>query len=527
MMNTVLHRERNIVFSRQALEREKIPHLITPAYSSRGISNLEFDGYITFIEQILRTILPQDLIFALSMNRDPEYVDNKIHALSDSLPLIVWNDPERAPCTLCVSLLCHSDFTHGVGRYLCDILSRWLVPGKFLNISSVRSLNFHFISRDKESLFFQQTLLDIENDHQLALAKSNQENVEKEARLSILAVRHARNIISVKHLTPEQKKTMIEENIASVIYPNSLKNREFNKEGALNSSQALPASLRKHPKEQGNALLGGEQAHLNKLGDGDGLEGSGCTTPLKTDSSGCLGIARPERNLDNNVFEQMQNLWLHVSAEDKINQLQEYFSPYIKRRPKIFDRDIFHEIKNSILLFNEKFTGMRDLRHVSRLISYQYLFRKTLMRDCMDAPGERHLSLKLIRVRLSNRKNQHVIGIIGAMNVLSENEIFEERHILEAISHCLPSVRRVENSVVLDRRSHDPIRLFYLEIEKKDGTVVTAHEMKELKKNLPHELKESAESFMHPVLMPRNEEEIMRNIYLLSQQLKYLNDLPK
>jgi hypothetical protein len=454
MMGTVLHRERNIVFARQALERERVPHLITPAYSSRGISNLEFDGYIAFIEQILRTILPQDLIFALSMNRDPDYVDNKIHALYDSLPLIVWNQPERAPCTLCVSLLCCSDFTQGVGRYLCDTLSRWLVPGKFLNISSVRSQNFHFIARDEECFFFQQTLLDIENDQQLALAKSNQENVEKEARLSILAVRHARNIISVKNLTPEQKKTMIEENIASV-------------------------------------------------------------------------LARPERNLDNNVFDQMQNLWLHVSAEDKINQLQEYFSPYIQQRPKIFDRDIFQEIKNSILLFNEKFTGMRDLKHVSRLISYQYLFRKTLMRDCMDSPGERHLSLKLMRVCLSNRKNQHVIGIIGAMNVLSENEIFEERHILEAISHCLPSVRRVENSVVLDRRSHDPIRLFYLEIEKKDGAVFTAHEIKELKKNLPHELKESAESFLHPVLMPRNEEEIMRNIYLLSQQLKYLNDLPQ
>ena len=225
----------------------------------------------------------------------------------------------------------------------------------------------------------------------------------------------------------------------------------------------------------------------------------------------------------------MQSFWLHVSAEDKIKQLQEQFSPYIEQRPKIFDRDIFHEIKYSLLLFNDRFTGMRDLRHVSRLISFQYLFRKTLMRACMELPEERHVSLKLIKLTLPSWTNQknNAIGIIGAMNVLRENELFEERHIVEAISHCLPHIRKVEHSVVLDRRSHDPIRVFYLEIEKKDSTGFSLDEMRELKKKLPRELKESVENVLHPVLMPRNEEEIMRNIFLLSQQLKYLNDLPQ
>ena len=66
-----------------------------------------------------------------------------------------------------------------------------------------------------------------------------------------------------------------------------------------------------------------------------------------------------------------------------------------------------------------------------------------------------------------------------------------------------------------------------VEIEKKDGSPFSLEEMKELKKTLPYELKESVESVLHPVLMPRNEEEIMRNILLLSQQLKYISDLPQ
>jgi hypothetical protein len=444
-MNIALREQ--IVFPRHSLEIEKLPHLIKPIYSSRGISNMEFEAYITFIEQILRTVLPSDLVSALSTYKDPESIEKKMIALFENLPLLAWNNPERAPCTLCVSLLCPAEFTHGVGRYVCDTLTHWLVPGTLLNISSVRSLKFTFISSPQKHLFFHQVLVDIESEEQLAIVKSNKENVEKEVRLSILAVRHARNIISVKKLSPEQKKAMVEESIASVL-------------------------------------------------------------------SGSI------KNLDVNVFDQMQNLWLHLSAEDKIKQLQEQFSPYLEQRPKIFDRDIFHEIKYSLLLLNDRFTGIRDLHHVSRLISYQYLFRKTLMPICMKSPQERHLSLKLSKL-------PNALGIAGAMNVIRENELFEERHLIEAIHRCIPQVRKVEHSVIIDRRSHDPIRFFYLEIEKKDGSGFSREEIRELKKTLPHELKESVENVLHPVLMPRNEEEIMRNIFLLSQQLKYLNDLPQ
>lgn len=446
-----------IVLPRYQVEKEKTIPLILPTYSSRGISNIEFDGYVVFIEQMLRNILPNDLLLALSTSKNPDSIKNSFQALNEKLPFMAWNTPHLAPCTLCISLLCHSDRTSGVGRFQCDILTRWLVPGNFLNISSVRSLDFSFIAYPHQPLFFHQVLIDVENDQQLALIKSNKESVEKELRLTILSVRHARHVIALKQLSSEQKKAIIEQNIASVISP-------------LNNA----------------------------------------TT--------------------NSVFDQMHNFWLHLSAEDKIKQLQNQFSPYFETRPKIFDSSIFHEIKQSILLFGDQFTGMRNLRHVSRLISYQYLFRKTLMRKIVEAPHERHLSIKLLRTEISSLmpgKKSVVLGILGAMNVLSENELFEERHIEEAITHCLPSVRKVKNSFVLDRRSHDPIRIFYLEIEQIHETGFTLKAIKELKKNLPHKLKESVECVLHPVLMPRNEEEIMRNILLLSEQLKYISDLPQ
>ena len=56
------------------MEIERPPHLIVPSYSSRGICNLEFDAYVQFVEQILRKLLPQDLLIALSTGSNPEAI---------------------------------------------------------------------------------------------------------------------------------------------------------------------------------------------------------------------------------------------------------------------------------------------------------------------------------------------------------------------------------------------------------------------------------------------------------------------
>lgn len=450
----------SFLFPRCAMEAEpeKKATWIKPTYSPWGIDTSSFDLYVHFIEKFLESVLPQSLLSALYARKEREEIANNLLFLSKTLPVLVGNHPEDTPSTFCITLLCSAEYTNGVGLYLSDALTRWLVPGKFLNISSVHSLNFKFISCPEEKFFFYQILLDIDTPQELLIVQNNWHNLRQEIRLSILAVRHARHIISAKQLSSEQKKAIIEENMASII-----------------------------------------------------------------DSS--------PQNLNDNVFNHMHHFLLQLSAEDKIKQIKEQISIFLAQRPKIFDQEIFQEIKRSFLLFGDKFTALRDIRHVSRLMSFLCLFRKTLRHQVISFPNERHLTLKFLKTQLSlpssQNENKTVLGIVGGVNVLRENELFEERHILEAMSHCMPKVRHIEKSLVLDRRSHDPIRLFYLEIEKKDGTPFSLKEIKELKRELPRELKESVENVLYPVLMPRNEEEIMRNILLLSQQLKFINDLPQ
>src|SRR5262249_51217475 len=148
----------------------------------------------------------------------------------------------------------------------------------FLNINSVRSQDFKFTASPEHRLFFMQTIIDVETDQQLAIIKNNWQNLKEEVRLSILTVSHARNIIALQKLSSEEKKAIIEENIASV-------------------------------------------------------------------------IDTPSKMMGSTLFDQMHNFWLRLSAEGKIQQIQNQFSPYIEQRPKVFDFSIFHEIKHAIQLF--------------------------------------------------------------------------------------------------------------------------------------------------------------------------------
>ena len=432
--------------------------LIQPSCNPSGIHPTPFDAYLHFIDGVVRQILPQELLSSLLAAQKPAALKEQIQAFNDLLPLISWNELHQAPSTLCMTFLCPADFTSGVGRYLGDTLSRWLIPGKFLNITSSQSLNFKFAAFPEAAFFIQQILLDISDEKELLIVRNNIDDLAKEIRLNIMAVKHARHVVTIKKLSLEQKKIIIQENIASV-------------------------------------------------------------------------LERPSKNLEQSAFDQMHHFLVHLSAEEKLSQIKDQFAPFMEQRPKVFDRDIFDEIKHSVLLFQNPFTSMRDLRHVGRIISYQYLFRKSLQHAMMTSPQERHLSIKLMKTSLrdpySKMGKRSVLSVLGGINVLRENELFEEKHITEAIQRCLPQVKKVENSFIIDRRSHDPIRTFYIEIEKEEGDHFTLRELKEFQRQLPLELKESIENVVHPVFMPRNEEEIMRNIVILSQQLKYIHDIPQ
>jgi hypothetical protein len=217
-----------------------------------------------------------------------------------------------------------------------------------------------------------------------------------------------------------------------------------------------------------------------------------------------------------------------VAGDAKTAMIQECISNLLLRMPKVFENDLLTEMQHVLVICRDEFKAARDCRHLSRIISVHYLFRKSLRESVKTTPSKRHLSLKIFRATIhSSSDNKAVIGVNVGLNFLGDKEVFEERQLLSAIQNYIPNAKAVENSFFANKRGTESICTMYLEIEKVNGEEFSGEEIRLLRRELPTDLRDRIEHLMHPVFMPRNEEEVMRNILALSNQIKYLHDLPQ
>ncbi len=416
-----------------------------------------FEIYLHSLQALISRVLDKNILnFGRSIQslRDKKKIDEFFSKILDAIPHISWsNGGESSPHIMSVTTLCWAEHTHGVGRFLGDIYSRWLIPGKQLKLVYVHSMAFRFSLFPEAGFFIHELFLKIENDDDLFLVKEYLPILAKEVALNISAVQHARKVVSLKPLSIDQKRILIQENISSL-------------------------------------------------------------------------LNRPQKESSYSIFDQMHHFLIKVTAEEKVTKIKEQIAPLLEFRPQLFDRDIFHELQNFVTLFKNGFIANRELIHLSRIISYSYIFRKLLSNKALSEPNQRHLSLKLLHTRaLINDEPKKILGILVCINMLRDNEIIGEKHLFGAIWGILQNVQKISDASLLDKQNHHNIKTIYIEIYKKEGDF-TLEELKNLKKRLPREIKTRIESVVNPIFMPRNEEEIMRNILVLGNQLKYSGDIP-
>ncbi len=238
-------------------------------------------------------------------------------------------------------------------------------------------------------------------------------------------------------------------------------------------------------------------------------------------------LHRPQKEFDINVFDQMQHLYAKLSAERNTAEMARAVLPMIKFSPLLFDPDIFYEIQKFVLLFRETFTAPRTPQHLSRIICFQYLFTQKIHADLESDPSSRYFYLKLAPATIQEREGVvPVLGIGIAMNQLSSHELFDESHILSGITSLVCGVETVPGSFLSELRNQK-VRLCYIEIRRSDRLAFTAQQIQGLKKKLARDLKHRVQNLVHPLFIPRNEEEILRRILILSQELRYVKDLPQ
>lgn len=189
---------------------------------------------------------------------------------------------------------------------------------------------------------------------------------------------------------------------------------------------------------------------------------------------------------------------------------------------------LFKELFLFYLISTKKFLDHRSVPHLFRLLMSIHFMQKKLLRAATFSPHLRHLEVKWLPAALSYPfASKPVLGCLIGFNVMDRYELFDEENILLALQKHLPELRLVRESSYCHTSQHKNLKLFYLEIEKKDGGHFSLSERKLLKVNLEDKVRNSIQTLMPSIFMGHNEEETYKNILVLSQEIHSLSDLPQ
>lgn len=213
-----------------------------------------------------------------------------------------------------------------------------------------------------------------------------------------------------------------------------------------------------------------------------------------------------------------------LSKGEKDALIQEKIMRMIHRFPTSFDYDLVHAMQELLFTFKESYSAIRDYRYLVKMITHYYLMQKELKAHRDHAPGERLVAVRLIESSLQDTFGpKPVLGVCVSLNLLSEKESFGEKHLNRVLKHIFPGQAIVPESVWQQRRGE--LITLYAEVEQSER--IGSEERARLLGEIEERVERGIEHSMPSLFMPRNEEEVMRNILILSHQLKYMRDLPQ
>ncbi len=217
-----------------------------------------------------------------------------------------------------------------------------------------------------------------------------------------------------------------------------------------------------------------------------------------------------------------------LSADEKTSIIQQRIMSLLEKRPHDFDYDIFIQMQHFLVLCTDEFKAVREHGHMSRIIYVFYLFKKGLKSEMESHPAQRFVHVKLSKTFLHLPFGlKKVLGVFVGLNLQNDNELFDHRHLVSVVKKLLPQLLIIEESFFSLSSKEEHTQLLYMEIEKEGGDEFTLAEVRMLREKLPDEVRNGIEKLTRHLFMPRNEEEVMRNIIILSNQLKLSRDLPQ
>ncbi len=134
-------------------------------------SKVKIDSdFLGVIQKIVDSTIPEQFWIEMKAGAGPEAIFKK---LSSQLPLFQVSDITPSSSSFSIAYLCPAEYTHRARRYVLDILRKWLISPKQIEVTGGISLIFQFTEDPKRSFLIARELISIRSKEELLLVRKN------------------------------------------------------------------------------------------------------------------------------------------------------------------------------------------------------------------------------------------------------------------------------------------------------------------------------------------------------------------
>lgn len=226
-------------------------------------------------------------------------------------------------------------------------------------------------------------------------------------------------------------------------------------------------------------------------------------------------------------FEVSQQQIFPFAQHPKYASIVEFIEKWRQRWPHPFDEAIYNDLA---ILFNfagTAYLAQHSAVHLFRLVRCINYANNTLLYSLSFDSHLRHFFLKFLPSHLSFPfSSKATLGCFIAVTLRNPQEVLTMEDIQSLIHKSFPSYQLVPGTTYSHPTSHHSYKVLYFEIEKQLDAVFNIAERENIRQVLIKKLQEDLPRLIRPIFMPRNQEEIYKNILFLGQEMRSTGDLP-
>ncbi len=208
--------------------------------------------------------------------------------------------------------------------------------------------------------------------------------------------------------------------------------------------------------------------------------------------------------------------------------VHEKIKKWLQRFPFHDDQALLGELTLFYLFAPKKHLDHRVPVHCFRSVLSIYALQKQLLHSITFHPDKRHLKMRWLPTELFFPfSSKSALGCAIGFNVMSRYELFDKENVILVLEKHFPPYSIVQESFYYHPTKDADIKIFYFEIERKDGVPISLAERLSLREPLQEKIKNSIQLLSPIIFTSSNEEEVYKNILALSREIDVVDDPPQ